>query len=131
MFKYVLIALDEDHRELMRFISMDISQTEHVIAACQQSLSLPKGALTMQPVPKRPETFGVKLDEALANKVIKAAKRHKVSARVFYYNALVRYISTCVGRSEYRERAQRLLTLIHACADDGGHEGTQGGPTLC
>lgn len=131
MLRYVLISLDDDYRELMRFISMDKSQTEHVVEACNQILLLPLGSLVMKPVPKRPQTFGVKLDEVLACQITESAKRYKVSARVFYYNALIRYISMFIEENEYKERAERLLDLIYARTQNSEQEGTQGGPTVC
>lgn len=112
--RYVLIALDEDSRQLMRLISMDKSQTEHVINACRQFLGAPIDSVVMNAVPKSYQTFGVKLDEALACQIDELSKRCKVSARVFYYNALTLYIKSFLEENEYHERVENLLKLIQA-----------------
>jgi hypothetical protein len=112
--RYVLVAMDKDSRELMRLISMHSSQTEHVINACQDILSVPVGSLEMAAVPKQYETFGVKLDEDLACQVDALSRSYKVAARVFYYNALILYIKKCLKENEYQERLEYLLKLIQA-----------------
>ncbi len=112
--RYVLISLDADSRQLMRLISMDKSQTEHVVNACQQLLGAPIDSLVMTAVPKTYQTFGVKLDEALACQIDEISKRCNVSARVFYYNALTLYIKSFLQENAYHERVEYLLKLIQA-----------------
>lgn len=129
--RYVLIALDEESRELMRLISMDISQTDHVVQACQRLLVAPVGSLELAAVPKRHQTFGVKLEDSLASQIDNLSKRYKVSARVFYYNALTLYIKNFLKENEYKQRVERLLKLVHARIEDAEQEGAQGGPTSC